>query len=481
MDNIKINIAILGTSGVGKTTLFNILTNQFYRKINIDDIDYTVDTSQIQLEFDNDFNVYFDVYDIDCTDDENILVKWIEENIKMFQIVIYIADTDNISFEHNILEHIIKYNNDFLTLCLLNKCDNIYIDNESKYVYFDNTKDKITYVNLNNLFANKSDNKYLMGFFPVSLQKILLYKSLNCIYKATSNSIFANIINKTFPNELNDTGFSFITDSINNYVTNNYDKILENKIKKDLDILTNKKCDLKIYIDTLDFVIEYKKNINNNIEYYVCNIDEICKNHFESMNKELIYNAEYYDNILIKINKINLFCEKTKSRCINNKIIQDYLLKIITINKKTCPDILQSYLQILLRHYREKFDEISITYVNNMIENDYYIDYKDNFINILELIKKNYSNDFNKDCRKLICQTIVNICKNQKKNINYLSYLVSLKKVINQIIDKNDNMNSYNILEEIVNQFINECINTKSYNFDFIQYDMSFEEKILKI
>jgi small GTP-binding protein len=337
MDTFGINIGLFGCVSVGKSTFLNAITGKQYsdteikrttmvpqvymessepsdckliRQLNrqINDsiqglsdfhicqpVYHTVAHTWDFCERDNRINIY-DIPGLDDSNSKDIYFEWVEQNAKIFDIIIFMTDINhglNSSIEIEILELLMncvkKYGSKMI--CLINKCDDIYYDVEQNDLIFEEKEQENIYVQAVNILHSIS-KKYSLDiqkgdftpFFPISSENCFIYRALyydpsyhldqNHLNRLCKNECGLNQwkkmdyseksillktiidnIHQTYPTKIRDTGYlavkNIINKTINTYrtdfVLHRLNINLASLVLKEVDDLSNYQEQVKIY------------------------------------------------------------------------------------------------------------------------------------------------------------------------------------------------------------------------------------------
>ena len=366
MNKLEINIGLFGAISSGKTTFLNAITGQQYSDT---EIKKTTMVPQVYLETDDikpnaaiirgknreanesilklldlnqftlthcqpiyhqldricdmfdpeiiDPNLKINIYDIPGLNDsasKNIYFEWVRQNINLFDIIIFMTDITkglNNSDEIEIIDLLIESmtRSKSRMICLMNKCDDIYYDDEINDLVFEEKQEENIYIQANNILAEIA-RKYNMldlnninsgkiygnritAFIPISSENCFVYRALlknpgidieldqihkNRICKnecGTSqwkrmsqqerDNMICNVIidlEKTYYSKIRDTGYLSVKNIIQNTIMENKTEFLvyrlENEISKllvpVLDDVHSYVTRVKIYNDKLTMI-----------------------------------------------------------------------------------------------------------------------------------------------------------------------------------------------------------------------------------
>lgn len=375
---MDINIGLLGCVSVGKTTFLNAIAGYQYsdteikkttmipqvylesqtqinnawdiRKINRDFnglIANQINNNQFDISqcqaiyhrieriydlFDSvvvDPRIKFNIYDIPGLNDsasKNIYFQWIKNNIELFDIIIFITDVnrglnnaDEIEILHLIFDAMKKNNTKLI--CLMNKCDDIYYDQEIGDLVFEDKEQENVYVHANNILVDiASKYQFVCGqetftpFLPISSENCFIYRALlnnpnyaldqvhlNRLCKNEcgmnqwknlslneKNDMLNKIIHKlhqTSNNKIRDTGYIAVKDIIQLTIVHNHPKFITKRITNTIDYLNIPEENLHKYAEKIiscfnlistaesfGVIIDIKlmwKHVKNNLRIYI--------------------------------------------------------------------------------------------------------------------------------------------------------------------------------------------------------------------
>ena len=244
-----------------------------------------------------DSNLKINIYDIPGLNDsasKNIYFEWVRQNIKLFDIIIFITDisrglnnSDEIEVLNLLLASMTKSNTRMI--CLMNKCDDIYYDSEQNDLVFEEKEQENIYIQANNILADvakshgfEKDNKRLTAFIPISAENCFIYRALIrnplceldlihqnrlCKNECGSNQwkkmnsdekelMFKKIIqdlSETYDTKIRDTGYLSVKEIIQNTIITNKMEFLMNHMEGDIKDLI---------IPTIENVVEYINLVN---------------------------------------------------------------------------------------------------------------------------------------------------------------------------------------------------------------------------
>lgn len=363
MNRLEINIGLFGAISSGKTTFLNAITGQQYSDT---EIKKTTMVPQVYLETDNanpnptiirrknreanesimklldlnqftfshcqpiyhqldricdmfdpeiiDSNLKINIYDIPGLNDsasKNIYFQWVRENIKLFDIIIFMTDITkglNNSDELEIVDLLVSsmVNTKTRMICLMNKCDDIYYDSEiNDLVFVDNEEENI-YIQANNILIdilkkygmmNARENR-VTAFIPISAENCFIYRALLKNPEIELDDVHINRICKS---ECGANKFKYMTTAdkktVIDYVIKNLENNYYQKIQ-DTGYLSVKNIIQQTIIDNkLDFLLFHLEDYGGKL--LLSNLDDV---------HSYIANAKNYCQQLVMIN--NLKCNK---------------------------------------------------------------------------------------------------------------------------------------------------------------------------
>lgn len=127
---------------------------------------------------------------------KHIYFEWVKQNIKKFDIIIFITDITkglNTRDELDILDLILSSMsehdeiqnicNQSQLICLMNKCDDIYFDYELNDLVFEEREQENIYIQANNILADtvrthKVNPTRITAFLPISAENCFIYRAL---------------------------------------------------------------------------------------------------------------------------------------------------------------------------------------------------------------------------------------------------------------------------------------------------------------
>lgn len=483
MEKLNINIAILGCESVGKTTFFNTLSGKLQPEIhcaqiinnenvsvnelfplvesfnldikNTNNTNNTNNTKNIEtdecFEIDQlDTNLYqdlskleigIDLYDIPAphnTSDNFYYYQWIQDNLKMFDVVIFMTDINNAlknKIENDFFQQVIrliKINNNNL-ICLLNKCDEMYFDKNENDIILKNNHHENIFIEINNflseiLLSNDIGYDLVTPFLPICSENSLIYRTLlntrNKIYTSklaaghdddqqlsnNNNNLQSSEVKYIFENnileckeKLRDNGYTMIFETIKNILKFNKEKFIRNKLESDIKNLSITNRD------------DLKESINI--------ISTCCKKIIAMHKSNIIVSYELFWNT------IKIFCDK-------------YIIKISNID---ITDINKPY---------EKLDSVNFTKIYSII--DFYDQCTTELLSAIENMPEYPTNYFEIFCRTVSDKffELFKIMENKKlgKDFNPVAFSMCL-----EIINRHSN-NKFDYMAQV---FLSKCIDEK--------------------
>lgn len=533
MDKIEINIGLFGCVSVGKSTFLNAIAGQQYsdtemkkttmipqvymeknnnesatkiirennREANeiiekiIEQNQFTIDKCKPlyhQIDkicdlFDSniiDTNLKINIYDIPGLNDsasKNIYFEWVRQNIKLFDIVIFMTDinqglnnSDEIEILNLLMSFVIK--NNIRMICLMNKCDDIYFDEKENDLIFEEKEQQNIYIQANNILADiaknhgiEYDSEYFTPFYPISSENCFIYRALinnpehkldkvhinrlcknECgvnQWKRMNNeqkeSILKTILldlNNTFESKIKDTGYLNIKDLIQRTIITNKTFFVQNKIDnniKDLDIINVE--DLQTYITTVKSHVknmDAAKKIGINFSYNLLwdKITSAITNYICAISK--------INTDIVKNNRLINF----KDFEVSHEILQIHAMNLVTLQEtfKNIPDYPEKIIINKIEHVIKKILSLYQHIINTKyIEYDYIC--PPNVLQYLQTIKAYAQSEFDTYCYSFI--NIVN--KYYEKNI--LEYPNEFNELVIYAIE---NLKSVRMKETLVTQIL---------------------------
>jgi small GTP-binding protein len=573
MDKFEINIGLFGCVSVGKSTLINAITGKQFsdvemkkttmvpqvyvekndgicdtnmiREINrgvnetiekvIDQKQFTIDKCRPlyhQIDricdlFDsdiNDSNLKINIYDIPGLNDsasKNIYFEWVKQNIKLFDIIIFMTDinqglnnSDEIEILNLLMSSVIKHN--ARMICLMNKCDDIYFDEEENDLIFEEKEQQNIYIQANNLLADIAKNheidynsEYFTPFYPISSENCYIYRVLfnNVGSNVESNPkldvihinrlgknecganqwkkmdldqkelMFESIVSdlrNTYESKIRDTGYIAVKDIIQKTIKSNKLAFIQNKINnslKDLDILDFD--DLPSYIKIIATHVknlECAKKFGYDVSY------ELFWNKIISAITKYIYTVNALNTNMIKNNRIiNLKEFETlhatmQIHCSTLTVIVDALRNIPDYPEKIITGKIDYVIKKMLLMYREILDTVNK-------DNDYVCPH--NILQYLQTISTYARLEFDSYCHSFM--NIIN--KSYMKNIS--EYPNELQELFDYIVENMTPTPKKNILvvELLISKqeyFKYESCECSIQYFNYLLQLKKFLKKVLK-
>lgn len=519
MNKFEINIGLFGCISTGKTTFLNAISGQQYsdteikkttmvpqiymeneelksnaqiirrlnREIN-ESVMKLIDVNNFSLRqcqplyhfvdkicdlFDLDTvndNMKINIYDIPGLNDaasKNIYFEWVKQNIKLFDIVIFMTDInrglnslEEIEILHLLMKSMKTYG--FKMICLMNKCDDIYYDHEQDDLIFEENEQENIYIHANNILVdiaklydiNPEDNLFT-PFFPISSENCFIYRALkkNPLYpldqvhqnrlcknecgtsqwKKMSDDEKSNMFNKiilnlddTFYSKILDTGYLTVRNLIRNTITQNKSNFILKHTEKKLFDLEN------IPLDNLSIYMDLIKNYINEISYIQsCNIStNITYDNLWKIIKKSITN--YVNNItrinsnilqnkyLMEFNKFENLHSIIQMACVNIQNLNDLIITIPDYPKEFINNCLGQLVNKLLDIY----NQLCLVTMKNYVHI-----FPANLKNYLEFIKTFCPNQFENYAFKfldIICNSeSKHYDSHQQDMFNLLIYLAN--------------------------------------------------------
>ena len=473
MDKIEINIGIFGAVSVGKSTFLNAIFGQQFSDVEIKkttmvpqvyslEIEDSCDVEAIRLKnreinesimktinsnnfsidqckpvyycinntcdiFDHNINDDFkiNIYDIPGLNDsasKNIYFEWVRQNIKIFDIIIFMTDinnglnnSDEIEILELLMDSIKKYK--MKMVCLINKCDDIYYDDQLSDLVFEEKEQENIYIQANNILIDIS-KKYLIDsidfftpFIPISCENCFIYRALirdpsqelDQIYQnrlcknecgmnqwkkmnvGEKNILFKNIfenLKDTYHSKILDTGYYAVKTIIQKTLIDGKNKFILNHMENEMpEIEDCNHINITLYFEAINNYIQKFKI------YSVCNDDlsEIFWNYF----------SKAVDNFLDKILPINTQIIKNGEYiCLKDFELLHYSFQInninfiqLTENLPKMPSRIQNFITIkrdqLMFKLLDIYDQLGTVEKTNQIHI-----HPANLLNYLQNIKK---------------------------------------------------------------------------------------------
>nr|WBF70530.1 hypothetical protein [Megavirus caiporensis] len=460
-----------------KSSVFNPIfhkTTGFWDFLNNNDTSPDVTNNFIyQLKPMIKINIW-DMPGFDDTIDNDIYIKWLNTNMNIYDIIIYITDIDQCldkftTFNY-LKQFIAKY--DFKMICLINKCDEMYFDPEIGKFSFDNISDQDIYLKINNMVAQNisdinSQNYTITPFLPMTLisnessnrcidnfkhilSNILtsntstfaskhLIKYLDNVKNMSDVMGFLRVINKFNIVEFKNYGTDLIWKKISNIlIAHEY-----NIIRKSIVL-----CEKKLNYDDFD-------RIHSEIQEYLTFFSSI----------DMLKNLPEYPADLLKYHKTKLV-----SNLLN--IYDELCNSEYNGQPHVCPSNLLVFLELIKTHIPQEFDRYVTKFIS--IHTNFKIfteSYERKLTIMIEYAKSNVSQNYNmNEYLTSICQIIINkqhYIKNKLPN-EYFIYLMRLKKLVKKIIknmvdEKNITINPLDILLEVIKKNISNYLSDNSF------------------
>ncbi|BCS83439.1 hypothetical protein QLL95_gp0684 [Cotonvirus japonicus] len=546
IDNIEINIGIFGGVLTGKSSLLNILSGKNLSKISVDKSTYLpqvyidrcqndYDLNQIQnvndsmtekfiydvmnnnnteykpiYHYVNGFEkilnnntetnkklpfkiVLWDMPGFDICEFGNIYQAWLKNNIKKFDIIIYLTDNlTRLNCHHEclmfdfLISSVKKYN--IKMICLMNKCDDLCYDEENNNLVINNDEQEKIFVKLNNIMANivnfhnVNDNNYITPFLPISLKNYLHYSKIindpQEIYDCTNligmTTGFENL-EKIIENILTTNKLYFIVKYINN-------NLKFSKIKNIEDVLNYGKIIKKLKLDSIydpsETVIhtDFWECIKNEISRLETSIIKECvyfienkKNndfkYFDDINTEIqthlsILSSLDVFNVLVGFPKdfINYHKIKITSNLLN--IYDMFVESEYKSQPHLCPSNVLLYLELINTNIAEEFDNYALKFLRVYTNSKIFTEkFQTDLEKLIIFIYKNISKNAIMSKYSIVVSNILikkQIYMKNNHTSDYLQYLINVKKIIKQNIKRitNINPNPLDILYEVTKKNI---------------------------
>ncbi|MEM0353964.1 MAG: dynamin family protein [Thermoplasmata archaeon] len=256
-------------------------------------------------------NLRINIYDIPGLNDpfnKDIYFEWVRKNIKIFDIIIFITDVTrglNNSDETDILELLLESmtKSKAVMICLMNKCDDIYYDNDQCDIVFEDEEHAKNYIYANNILINmakkygfEQNGNRVRAFIPISSETCFIYRSIMGNHKLSKK-----YLNKLGKNECG-------TNKWKNMEEKEKEKILEDVIVKLRDNYSTKIMDTG-YVEVRKIIQDVI--INNKFEFLM--------SHYEDNVRKLeLQNIENVDEYINMIKDCRDFLEQIKSLALNS-------------------------------------------------------------------------------------------------------------------------------------------------------------------
>lgn len=411
MDKLEINIGIFGCVSVGKSTFLNAITGCQYSDV---EIKKTTMIPQVYLESDNpdephdpesirqinreankavmkaielntfnrnqckpiyhnidricdlldpeviDPNIKINIYDTPGLNDsasKDIYFEWVKQNIKLFDIIIFMTDITkglNNSDEYEVLnllmDSVCKHNTKMV--CLMNKCDDIYYDEEQNDLVFEEEEQENIYIQANDILLDiakshglEPNNKNLTPFLPISSENCFIYRAIwndaNCkldpahLNRLCKNECGTNQWKKMSHEEKEIVFYTIVNNLQSTYPDSRgaswngsgNSSSYKNKIS-DTGYLTAKLILQNIIVSNMEeFELKHLENHMDNLKILTSeNINEYIKlveQYVEKLEKNRVLNSSSYDNlwntIAMAINSYISVPQVTNRICNKNK------------------------------------------------------------------------------------------------------------------------------------------------------------------
>ncbi|AYV84940.1 MAG: hypothetical protein Satyrvirus1_26 [Satyrvirus sp.] len=252
----------------------NKFTNKQCQPIyhNIDRICDIFDPKIIEPELK--INIY-DIPGLNDSASKNIYFEWIKQNIKIFDIIIFMTDitkglnnSDEIEVLKLLFESMTKLKSKMI--CLINKCDDIYFDEDQNDLVFEEKEQENIYIQANNILVDvaksygfTTESNRFTAFLPISSENCFIYRALvvNPAYELDSvhqnrlcknecgsqqwkkmsseekEEVFEKILSNlkdSYNSKILDTGYLAVKSVIQNTITSNKTEFILNHIDCDI-------------------------------------------------------------------------------------------------------------------------------------------------------------------------------------------------------------------------------------------------------
>lgn len=521
MDIYQINIILIGRSSVGKSSFINAIMNEIFSTTSTLGLQYyqestliKTDTKKIKdinnkvnLEHKKNLNessiqhtIHYDFCDLFKNHNKNIkfticdtpgyndnFSNWLNEYLNTFDLVFFITDITNAMMEDDI--KILKFlfnmmqKNNFNIFCIMNKCDNMYWNDDKQDLFFHEKTEEKIFVSSNEILAkiaknhNICNDKYT-AFIPFSSKGYLESRDndINTGYR-----LLKNIFTQYLKNNL----VVFTTNHLNTYIINYFvsNGFLEKfyysilLIDKQINIFKEKigSYDNKIFWDIITKKINYYVShvISRNVDI-IKNKKYIEEKKFNEIHTEIYkYCIDFCDitNFLLTIPNVDSDFMETNKETIINKLLLIYDQLLIYPNDQRNKDAanlltfmknINLYVPKQYNLYVKKFLEHCFTYEVNK--------FNDNYKDIINLMTHLY---YTFDDKKLLISYIFNILLHNQIYIlssysreECLQYLLRVKILIDKYKSK---YSTNNILKLYTYEaFTNKNISHLTDNFDYM-------------
>lgn len=428
-------------------------------------------------------NIY-DIPGLNDSSSKKIYFEWVNQNIKLFDIIIFMTDitkglnnSDEIEILNLLMESMKKSKSKMI--CLINKCDEIYYDETINDLVFEEKEHENIYVQANNILAdiskshNFEDSNRITAFLPISSENFYIYHSLiknkDCVLDDFhKNKLCKNEYGENFWKKLNKAE----KEGVFNDVLEKLKKSYNSKIM-DTGYLTVKSVIQQTIIESKTDFINYqmdnefqkiKKESINNISNFITSID-FYKNKFKKMiNYNITPNYKvFWDNVIFTItayySMINSFDNQiiyrhtlTDFKTFEKRhfTLQNYFMDFILL-ENTLQDI-PEYPEMLIKQVKQ----LQITKLLEMYNQLFKADITDqshvrpnNCKYYLQFIKNHSEKDFSNYVKSFLKIYTIPSCK----HIN--DYPTEFLDLFKFILDNSETLNVYTFSTYITKILIN--------------------------
>lgn len=477
-EKVDINIGIFGCVLVGKTTFVNAITQTcattnetnpsiYKRPIDSDNSAYDIFNHNVI-----DPNLKINVYDIPGTNDplnKSQYLDWTKSNISQFDIIIFMTDiicglcnSDETELLELLLTATKKYGS--MMICLINKCDEMFFDEELNDIVFEEKEQEYIYVRANNIlsnYASKLDCTSFTPFYPISSENYYIYSSLLknpehkldqkyinklCKYECGSNQLhkLSRIQKASLCKQVNDQ-IEVICRS-NKIETQTY---LETKIRDTGYI--GVKCIIQSLIDSNkdNFAYNHLRTKITSLDMDVIDDMQVFMNNVKQCYDDLIQLSTnntlddlFWTNIKNSIAKYVISIIKINTNVINDNYtinycdfeLMHYNMQLQCMNFTSLIEQIQNYVgypkDYMISKQKEIVDKIIMMYdqILSCDNRDNIYTCPSNLLQYLQIIKTYAPSDFDNYTLRILdisCKT----------NNHFISYQKELKSMILYIID----------------------------------------------